>query len=142
MSLLTPSIVSNSLQVLVASSSAYRRGWYLEQLPRYGVDVEVADDGLECIQKMRTLRPSVVLLEPVLLWGGSSGVLAVRSEEPDLLNIPVVVIAIEGVSVECFQLSHYLIQNLLVRRSSGQKLAAVLYAAARQPCVEHACHDN
>lgn len=96
------------------------------------MDVVSAVDGIDCVQKMRTLQPGVVLLEPSLSWGGSEGVLAVRSEESDLQQIPVVLIAIDGVSVEWFQLARYSVQDLLVRRPSGHRMATVLVAAAQQ----------
>jgi hypothetical protein len=98
------------------------------------MEVATAVDGIDCIKIMRKLQPEVLLLEPSLLWGGSQGVLAVRSEEPELQDIPVVLIAVDGVSLEWFQLSRYSVQDLIVRRTSGRKLSAALYAATGRPC--------
>ena len=119
-------------QVLAASSSAYRRWWYVEQLRLYGMEAVTAVDGLDCIEQMRTSQPDIVLLEPSLLWGGSDGVLAVRSEDTSLQNIPVVLVAFDGVSVEWYQLAEYSLQGLLLRRPSGQKLAATLLLATQE----------
>ncbi|HEY0982260.1 MAG TPA: hypothetical protein VGE80_09055, partial [Schlesneria sp.] len=85
------------IHVLVASSSAYRRWWYVEQLQQHDMEVTTAHDGLTCIQQMRACLPDVVLLEPSLLWGGSHGVLAVRSQEPEFQHIPVVLVAVDGI---------------------------------------------
>lgn len=126
-----------SLQVLAASASAYRRCWYIEQLPRYEIDVTAVANGVECIAVMKARKPDVLLLEPSLLWGGSIGILAVRSEEADLKDIPVVLIAVDGVSPEWYQLAQYPVQGLILRRQSGQKLAATLLAA-----VEHSCRTS
>ena len=122
------------IHVLVASSSAYRRWWYVEQLRLHDLEVSTAQDGLDCIQQMRAVPPDVVLLEPSLLWGGSQGVLAVRSEEPDFQQIPVVLVAVNGVSPDWYDLSRYSVQGLLLRRPSGQKLAATLHAAINELC--------
>lgn len=123
-----------SIHVLVASSSAYRRWWYVEQLQLHDLEVSTAHDGLNCIQQMRAILPDVVLLEPSLLWGGSHGVLAVRSEDPEFQNIPVVLIAVDGVSPDWYELSRYSVQGLLLRRPSGQKLASTLHAAINESC--------
>ena len=121
-------------QVLVASASAYRRWWYVEQLRLYGMKAATAVDGLDCIEQMRTSRPDVVLLEPSLLWGGSDGVLAVRSEDTSLQNIPVVLVAFDGVSVAWYQLAQYSLQGLLLRLPSGQELAATLLLVSQEVC--------
>lgn len=126
-----------SLKVLAASPSAFRRDWYVDQLRLYGMDVATAIDGIDCVAQMRTLRPEIVVLEPSLLWGGSVGVLAVRAEETELVQIPVVLVAANGISANWYQLAQYSLQGLLLRRPSGQKLASALHAAIHEPCDEH-----
>ncbi|WP_397569705.1 hypothetical protein [Schlesneria sp. T3-172] len=131
------------IHVLVASSSAYRRWWYVEQLQQHDMEVTTAHDGLTCIQQMRACLPDVVLLEPSLLWGGSHGVLAVRSQEPEFQHIPVVLVAVDGISPDWYELSRYSVQGLLLRRPSAQKLAATLYAALNEECdVASTCSDS
>jgi hypothetical protein len=48
-----------------------------------GYDVSVAADGLECIERLRTTSPTVLVLDPGILWGGADGVLDwLCDEEP------------------------------------------------------------
>ncbi len=122
------------LHVLAASSSAYRRWWYVDQLGAYGMVVATAVDGLDCVEQLRARRPDVLLLESLLRWGGSLGVLAVRADDIDLQEIPVVFLAIEGVSADWYQLAGYSVQDLILRRPSVQKLATTLEAVAQQTC--------
>ena len=122
------------LHVMVASGSGYRRWWYSEQLQLCGMEVSIAYDGVDCIEQMRNLRPDVVLLEPSLLWGGTQGVLAVRAEELELQNIPIVLIADEGISADWYQLAQYPVQGLLLRRPSRAELADTLTAASHESC--------
>jgi CheY-like chemotaxis protein len=58
-----------------------------------GYQVETAQDGLECLLKLRQAVPSAVVLDLELLWGGGTGVLAHMREEPSLRLIPVVLVA-------------------------------------------------
>jgi CheY-like chemotaxis protein len=122
------------LKVLAASDSAYRRCWYAEQLQQQGMEVATAVDGLNCVEQLRSFQPDVLLLEPSLLWGGSDGVLAVKSEDADLKQIPVVLIATDGVSSEWYQLSRYSVQGLFPRQPTGQNLAATLHSVAELSC--------
>lgn len=116
-------------QVLVASESAFRRTWYVDELTSNGMDVTTASDGVDCITKMCHVRPDVVLLELSLLWGGSQGVLAVRAEERWLQSIPVVLLGVDGFAAEWYQSAQYSIQGFLLRRPSTELLVSTLLAA-------------
>jgi len=121
-----------SHQVLVASDSAFRRAWCIDELTSNGMDVTTATDGVDCIAKMRSARPDVVLLELSLLWGGSQGVLAIRAEEQALQSIPVVILAVDGFAAEWYQSAQYSIQGFLLRRPSSELLVSTLLAALRR----------
>ncbi|WP_040591616.1 ANTAR domain-containing protein [Schlesneria paludicola] len=121
-----------SHQVLVASESAFRRAWCVDELVLNGMDVTTATDGVDCIAKMRDVRPDVVLLELSLLWGGSQGVLAIRAEEHALQSIPVVLLAVDGFAAEWYQSAQYSIQGFLLRRPSSELLVSALLAAMRR----------
>lgn len=120
------------IHVLVASTSAYRRSRYVDELSSRGMQVTVAMDGIDCIARMRSARPDVLLLELSLLWGASHGVLAVRSEEPDLQTIPVVLMAVDGMTDEWYSAAQYSIQGFLLHRTSGELLASTLKAVATE----------
>jgi DNA-binding response OmpR family regulator len=56
-----------------------------------GYEVEIASDGLSCMEKVRRLRPAALMLDRELSWGGGDGVLAwLREEWP--ISAPAVVI--------------------------------------------------
>jgi CheY-like chemotaxis protein len=54
--------------------------------------VTTAVDGVDCVSKLRDLRPDLLVLEPALLWGGCDGVLARIREEPDLPLVPILLL--------------------------------------------------
>ena len=112
---------------LVASSSGFRRWWYSERLPRFGIDVEVAKGGVECVEKTRDWRPDIVVLETSLLWGGCEGVLAFREADPVLAEIPFVLVAVEGISPLTYRLARYQLQSFLLRSPNIDELVSTVH---------------
>lgn len=56
-----------------------------------GYDVTVARNALECIDRLRTMVPSVLVLDPGILWGGAAGVLEwLLQEKP--MSVPKIAI--------------------------------------------------
>lgn len=47
-------------------------------------------DGLDCLMKLRRVKPAVLLLDTDLRWGGSDGVLAALREEDQVPWVPVI----------------------------------------------------
>lgn len=72
---------------------------FLAQAQRYlmqrGHDARAASDGLACADILRELTPDIVVLDYGLLWGGSQGVIALMRENPELSQIPMILIADE-----------------------------------------------
>ncbi len=62
----------------------------------YGYEVEIARDGLECLEKLRRLKPLALVLDLELKWGGSDGLLAWLREEKIAPPIPVILTATAG----------------------------------------------
>lgn len=121
-----------SPRVLIATPSEYRRSWYLAELARHGFDVTVVTSGVECVELLRATRQDVLVLESSLHWGGADGILTVRNEEADLRSIPVVLISVDGVSIEMYRLARYSVQGFFGRRPSTWDLAATLHAVVRR----------
>jgi DNA-binding response OmpR family regulator len=65
-------------------------------LSRQGYDVETASDGLDCLEKLRRVRPAALVLERDLRWGGGDGVLAWLREENTGSRVAVVLTAMAG----------------------------------------------
>ncbi|HVA45125.1 MAG TPA: hypothetical protein VNH11_01955 [Pirellulales bacterium] len=68
-------------QLLVADSDTF----VLDRCRRYfgnrGYQVELAADGLECLDALHRVPPDILVLEQELLWGGGEGVLACLRED-------------------------------------------------------------
>src|SRR5262245_61090353 len=82
--------------VLIADSDAELCATYRRLLNRRGYDVETAADGLDCLEKLRRLRPAVLVLDLGLRWGGADGVLACLREKIATSGVSVVLTATGG----------------------------------------------
>jgi DNA-binding NtrC family response regulator len=87
-------------RVLIADPHARLAAEYRALLRLSGYAVETAGDGLECIARIRSFHPDLVVLEPDIPWGGGDGVLTVLGEEAILPDCSVVLIS-EGVKRKC-----------------------------------------
>lgn len=76
--------------VLFADANREFRDDYVWWLSSCGFKVETADDGLECLAKLRQFVPDLLILDLELPWGGGEGVLGVMREDPWLLPTRVV----------------------------------------------------
>jgi CheY-like chemotaxis protein len=78
------------MQVLIADSDS----GFLEVAGRYisrsGHEVQTASNGIECFTRLRDGTPDIVVLDGELLWGGSTGVLALMQQDPAWSEIPVI----------------------------------------------------
>ena len=77
-------------RVLIADSNVKSLGLYKRIFPSIGIDIEVAEDGLDCLHKLHDFLPELVILELELLWGGGDGVIALMGE--DVSTSPVVLV--------------------------------------------------
>lgn len=82
-----------SKRVLLADKDAMLLEKYRDFLLQEGFDVVTARDALDCVAKLRSFVPDIVVLEPELPWGRGEGVLAMMYEEPDVPRVPVVVLS-------------------------------------------------
>ena len=112
--------------VLVGSSSPYRESRYGLILERHGFDVHVVQGGVECINVLRQGLPNVMLLECSLLWGGAEGVLEIRSKDPVMKRIPVVLLSNDGVTPDAYRLARFRIAGFFGRIPSGYELVTVI----------------
>jgi DNA-binding response OmpR family regulator len=80
-------------RVLIADPDESLLAMYRESLAREGFEVATATDGLDCMAKLRSFAPDVLVLEPAQLWGGGDGVLARMREEADVSPAKVLVLS-------------------------------------------------
>src|SRR3954470_3018199 len=81
------------VRVLIADPDQLLVASYREFLAGEGFEVATAADGLDCMAKLRSFAPDVLVLEPAQLWGGGDGVLARLREEADLSPAKVLVLS-------------------------------------------------
>lgn len=75
-----------------------------------GFDVEIATDGLQCLDRLRQCPPHALVLDYELPWGGGDGVLARMHEDFHLTAIPVFVIT-SGVSANVSGSAHQAVDD-------------------------------
>jgi DNA-binding NtrC family response regulator len=68
-------------QLLIANSDAFVRDRCRRYFTNRGYQVELAADGLECLDALSRIPPDILVLEQELLWGGGEGVLACLRED-------------------------------------------------------------
>ena len=79
--------------VLVADGDTAQRDTYEIFLRRLGYEVETTSDALGCLEKLRRLKPTALVLDWGLLWGGGAGVVELLRDEPGLAETRVVLTA-------------------------------------------------
>uniref|UniRef100_A0A7C2K0C0 Response regulator n=1 Tax=Schlesneria paludicola TaxID=360056 RepID=A0A7C2K0C0_9PLAN len=85
---------SMSIQFLIADSDPQFREGCRRFLVARGFEVEVASDGLQCLDQLRQATPQILVLDPGLPWGGGDGVLEwIHEQEP--LN-PLTILLTDG----------------------------------------------
>lgn len=57
----------------------------------HGLDVETASGGVECLDKLRSLKNRILVLDAELLWGGTVGLLDIMRENSRLAGVPVII---------------------------------------------------
>jgi CheY-like chemotaxis protein len=92
-------------RVLVAESDAALATRYGACLRREGYDVHFAADGLDCWTRLHELRPTVLLLQWELPWGGGDGVVARLREDWRGPDIFVAVTMADPIPVNSVELS-------------------------------------
>jgi DNA-binding response OmpR family regulator len=116
---------SKLIRVLMADPDESLQPEYRGPLLQEGFELTSVSTGLACIARMREHSPDLLILEPLLPWGGGDGVLAMMGEAPPLSNIPVMVLTscrdaqlLEAVSR--FPVSDYHIKPLAPDRLAGR----------------------
>jgi DNA-binding response OmpR family regulator len=86
--------------VLIAEGDAELSEVYRKFLRKRGYAVESAASGLDCLEKLRRMRPAVIVLDRELQWGGGDGVLAWLRQERTMSGVPVILTATAGCSAD------------------------------------------
>jgi len=136
-------------RVLIADPDRHLLAAYEEHLSLEGFEVATAQDGLECLRRLREFAPDVLVLEPAIPWGGGDGIVAMMEEEPDLRRVCLVLLLTYGCNpatlynIATFPISDYLVKprtarnlaqrlrSALARNGAGQKEAGAVRGGTR-----------
>ncbi|MCR4414719.1 MAG: carbon storage regulator [Thermoguttaceae bacterium] len=117
-------------RLLIADADRSLLICYADYLSERGYQVATAADALECVERVRELRPDVLVLDPCLPWGGGDGVLAVMQEDPTIEPVPVIVVTYRRDPGQLYRLAAYPISDLQFKplgpRRLAERIAAVL----------------
>lgn len=76
--------------VLIADDDADLCDLYRRFFSRHGWEVQLSQDGVECLGKLRDGLPGFLIVDLQLRWGGADGLLEVMRDDPCLASVPVV----------------------------------------------------
>ena len=112
-----------SVRILIADPDEYLLASYGEHLRQRGATVVTATTGLECMERIRDSVPDVLILEPVLLWGGGEGVLALMQEYPEIRPAFVILLTQSRNRSLQYRLSSFDIDDYQNKPLTGKRLA-------------------
>jgi carbon storage regulator CsrA len=117
---------SMPIRVLLVDSNKYLLSRYEEYLAKEGYQVITARDGLDCLDKLRNYSPDVMVLDPMIPWGGGDGILALMNEEPDISKIPVLLLTYGTDHRVMYNISTYDIQDFQMKPLAEKRLLGLI----------------
>ncbi len=81
----------NGVVILIAEDEGALSGVLKNKLSRHGFVVELAQDGVEAVEKIKTVHPSLVLLDLIMPNKNGFQVLEEVKADPTLAAIPIIV---------------------------------------------------
>jgi two-component system phosphate regulon response regulator PhoB len=91
--------------LLIADGDAELCDIYRRIITERGYHVETAVDGLDCMAKLRRVKPAAVVLDLELPWGGGDGVLAWLREDKAASGAAVILTATAARSIDALMVS-------------------------------------
>lgn len=78
--------------LLLIEDDVVLRDMYAKEFASESLDVEIAGNGQEGIQKMKILKPDVVVLDLVMPKMSGFDVLKIVESDPELANTPIIIL--------------------------------------------------
>jgi len=126
-----------SIRILIADPDRYLLAAYKAQLSSGGFDVATAQNGLECLRRLREFTPDVLVLEPSIPWGGGDGILSLLHEEPTLPEVRVILVLTSGCSPHVlYNIAPFPVSDYLTKPVTGKFLAERIRCALARCEVE------
>lgn len=84
------------MTILLVEDDAFFQKFYASKIKETGYQVEVAGNGVEALEKLKTVRPNLILLDLIMPLKDGFEVLQTLSQNPALSTIPVLVFSTLG----------------------------------------------
>lgn len=84
------------MRVLLIEDDLFFEKFYAVKLQENQLDVDTAVDGQDGLEKMRKVRPDLILLDLIMPRLDGFGVLSAMAQDPNLKTIPVIVFSTLG----------------------------------------------
>lgn len=84
------------MKILLAEDDLFFQNFYSRKLTEQGIQVEVAGDGNEALQKLMTIKPDLVLLDLIMPNKDGFEVLTEVAKHESLKSIPIIIFSTLG----------------------------------------------
>lgn len=84
------------MKILIADDDIFFQKFYSSQLKESGYEVEVATNGVEALEKLKSFKPNLMLLDLIMPIKDGFEVLSEKSADPAIKNIPVIIFSTLG----------------------------------------------
>jgi len=117
-------------RVLIADPDRYLLATYKEHLSLEGFEVATAQDGLECLRRLREFGPDALVLEPEIPWGGGDGIVSMMHEDEDLPRVRTVVLLTHRCNpAVLYNIATFPISDYLAKPTTARHLAQRIRSA-------------
>jgi CheY-like chemotaxis protein len=102
-------------RILIVEDDVFLGDILTQKLLHEGYDVHLIRDGGEALQEMVTMRPDLILLDIVLPTMSGYEILEKRRTNPEIANIPVIIISNSGQPVEINRVLSLGVKDYLIK---------------------------
>jgi DNA-binding NtrC family response regulator len=130
-------------RILIAHSDGYLLDLYETVFVDEHCEVEVVENGLQCLASLKEFRPQIMILEWELPWGGGDGVLALLPQQ--YRRIPVIVAYRQWSSLpmeRLSQLSHVTLLQQPLRVHTTRTMVSQLLAQHEHVILDKQSHKR
>jgi DNA-binding response OmpR family regulator len=119
-------------RILLADGDEKLLHYYRTTLSHEGFNVQIASTGLDCVARLRTFRPDLLILEPTLPWGSGEGVLALLSEDPSMPEVTVMVLTDQVTLDDVYEIAGFPISAYYAKPVTARELAQCIRQLRRK----------
>jgi DNA-binding response OmpR family regulator len=126
-----------AIRVLLAEPDHALVTSYQARLSKEGFEVQIVNNGLDCLNALHTFEPDVLVLEQELPWGGGDGVLDVMHDVYELPLVPVFIItsrdSFAHLDVKQFFRRYPLVTHMQTKPVGSDELVRLVQHIADEP---------